>query len=163
MKTWIVSSLGLGNYSRKETTYLQKLKLSKHLNRNKSTRKMVFFNEKFFQKDLDHFWHKIFESQDFAMFDDFYLTESKTKKLFIGACYWHKGLPCEICKSMVIWLLFQNYFDPIVYQRPDGLFRKFTFWIELCIIMCVSNSHFHDMPPHVTVEYFSYISAYYVW
>ena len=43
---------------------------------------MIFFNEKKFQKHLDNFQKIDFESQNFAIFDNFYSTDRKTKKLF---------------------------------------------------------------------------------
>ena len=59
------------------------MKFSKNVNNKKCAPKIIFFNENFFRKIwiiFDIF--DAFESQNFAIFDNFYSTDRKTKKLF---------------------------------------------------------------------------------
>ena len=64
---------------------------------------MIFYSEKKFRKIQIIFDIKIdFESQNFAIFDNFYSTDRKTSKLFKGLVvgFGPKGRPDKMCNSV---------------------------------------------------------------
>ena len=87
-----------------ENKVVSKLKFSKNVNKKKCALKIIFFNKKVFLERFGSFLKlKIdFESQNFAIPDNFYSTDRKIKNFFKGLVigFRPKGRPGRMCNSV---------------------------------------------------------------